>query len=571
MGTNDTERSRSTTDRGKISGNNTERDAQSGARRVTVFSPAGSAVYELPARGSLTIGRTRSADIPIEHGSVSRKHAVLHVSASIRVEDCGSMNGTRVGGKKLKSSQIADVPPGTVVEIGKAMLVISGEGVPSAREIEDAPPPSFVVRDASMERLYRLVDMVAKSDISVLLYGETGVGKEVFAQTIHKRSPRAQKPFVGLNCAALPENLLESELFGYERGAFTGAVQPKAGLLESAQGGTVFLDEVGEMPMSAQAKLLRALERREVIRLGATVARPIDVRFISATNRNLEDQSAKGLFRQDLFFRLDGISVQIPPLRDRKSEIVPLARQFVAEVARRAGVRAPALSDDAIAALDRHAWPGNVRELRNVIERAVLLASGGTLRGEHIVMRGVSMPPPAPAGPADARPLTQTTQPPYGGAPGGGPYASPPPFPAAPPAYPGAPGHTAPMAVMPNMPAMPPHAGHGVAGVLPPQTSWLHPPQPAGFVHGAPHADDRTPDTPQPHTRPAQPIATPYTMPQEIGGLHKDLAELERQRIIEALERTGGNQKEAAELLGISRRTLISRLDEYKLPRPRKR
>jgi DNA-binding NtrC family response regulator len=545
MATNDTEQSRVSTGRGKQTGNNTERDAQSSARRVTVFSPAGSAVYELPARASLTIGRTRSADIPIEHGSVSRKHAVLHVGTNVRVEDCGSLNGTRVGGKKLKPNQIVEVPPGTVIEIGKAMLVIHGEAVPSAREIDDAPPPSFVVRDASMERLYRLVEMVAKSDISVLLYGETGVGKEVFAQTIHKRSPRASKPFVGLNCAALPENLLESELFGYERGAFTGAVQAKAGLLESAQGGTVFLDEVGEMPMPAQAKLLRALELREVIRLGATVARPIDVRFISATNRNLEEQAARGLFRQDLFFRLDGISVQIPPLRDRKSEIAPLAKQFVGEAARRAGVRPPPLSDEAIASLERHGWPGNVRELRNVMERAVLLSGGGTIRGEHIVLRGMTLPPPDAFAQPPAR--AGTTQPMAA-------HPSPPAFPAALPAYATPPAQASPM----NPVVAQPPAG----------PSWLHPPA------RAPEGE-RGPETPAPNTRPAQPVLTPYAMPQEMGGLprhlHRDLADLERQRIIEALERTGGNQKEAAELLGISRRTLISRLDEYNLPRPRKR
>jgi DNA-binding NtrC family response regulator len=536
---NETERSRSQS----LSSGATERDAIVPARRVSVFWPNGSAVLDLPARGSLTIGRTRNADIPIEHASVSRKHAILHVGTGVRVEDCGSLNGTRVGGRKLKPNQVVEVTPGTVVEVGKAMLVLQGEVVPSVRESDEAPPPpSFVVRDGSMERLYRLVDMVAKSDISVLLYGETGVGKEVFAQTIHKRSPRAGKPFVGLNCAALPENLLESELFGYERGAFTGAVQAKAGLLEAAQGGSVFLDEVGEMPMSAQAKLLRALERREVIRLGATVARPIDVRFISATHRNLEEQAARGLFRQDLFFRLDGISVQIPPLRERKAEIPPLARQFASDAARRAGTRPPQISDEALATLERHAWPGNIRELKNVIERAVLLAAGETIRPEHIVMRSMSMvPEPAPAQqPMQPAPAVGRTAPmaaiPIG-------YASPPgPMPAAPP-Y-----------ATPPMPGHPPHGA----------PSWIQAAPP-------PPAMDRAPDTPQPHTRPAQNIVTPYQMPQQMGGLHRDLAELERQRILEALEKTGGNQKEAAELLGISRRTLISRLDEYKLPRPRKR
>jgi transcriptional regulator with PAS, ATPase and Fis domain len=504
----------------------TERDPGAFVRRVSIFWPGGSRVVDLPARGALTIGRTRSADLTIEHTSVSRKHAVLHVAPTgVRVEDCGSMNGTRVGGKKLKERQIVDLAPGTVIEIGKAMLVVQGDAPPSAREDdEEAPPPSFVVRDGSMARLHRLVDMVAKSDISVLLYGETGAGKEVFAQTIHKRSPRGAHPFVGLNCAALPENLLESELFGYERGAFTGAVQPKAGLLESAQGGSVFLDEIGEMPLAAQAKLLRTLERREVIRLGATVARPIDVRFISATHRNLEEQSARGLFRQDLFFRLDGISVQIPPLRERRSEIAPLAKQFVNDVARRTGTKAPSIAEDAFAALHAHTWPGNIRELRNVIERAVLLAGGLTIRAEHVVLRTMSMTP-------DDQPQMART----------GPLAG------------------------------------GPSGYLPPPGPMHVAPTPAHAQPARPFPSPAGADASGPITRPAldnpareQTVVAPYHFPA-ISGLNQDIAELERQRILDALERTDGNQKEAAALLGISRRTLISRLDEYKVPRPRKR
>ena len=243
----------------------------------------------------------------------------------------------------------------------------------------------MVVRDPRMQQLHRLLERVATGTINVLLLGETGVGKEVMAARVHAFSPRARGPFVALNCAALSETLLESELFGHERGAFTGAIAAKKGLLEMAEGGTVFLDELGELPMTLQVKLLRVLEERAVRRVGGLKAIPIDVRLVSATNRDLEAEVSAGRFRQDLYFRLNGVSLVIPPLRERTGEIEELARTFVLEAAEREKRSpAPVIAPAAFALLRGYAWPGNVRELRNIIERAVLLCNDQTILPEHL-------------------------------------------------------------------------------------------------------------------------------------------------------------------------------------------
>jgi transcriptional regulator with GAF, ATPase, and Fis domain len=329
--------------------------------------------------------------------------------------------------------------------------------------------------DPSMAHLHKLVDRIAPSTIPVLLLGETGVGKNVLAQAIHTRSTRAKKPFLTLNCSTLSETLLESELFGHEKGAFTGAVQAKSGLFESAQGGTVFLDEIGELPLSVQVKLLNVLESHQFMRVGGTRAMQLDVRFLAATNRDLEAEIALGRFRQDLYFRINGISLVIPPLRERGGELVRLAALFVERASERLGRdHAPKLSSAALAAMRSYSWPGNIRELRNMMERAVLLAVDEVIDVDHLPVDKMQMQ-------VAALPRLQ-----IGPAPG---------------------------------PLAPSPSDGGEA------------------VHQA----------------------------------RESLKSAERQRVLDALEQCGGNQTKAAKMLGISRSTLVTRLIEYGLPRPRKR
>ena len=224
------------------------------------------------------------------------------------------------------------------------------------------------------------IEKIAPYDINVLITGESGTGKEVVAKTIHKLSKRKDKPFVAINCASLPADLLESELFGYKKGAFTGATSDKKGLIEEANGGTLFLDEIGEMPMSLQAKLLRFLEERKIRPLGSTKEIEVDVRIISATNRNLEEEIEKGNFREDLYYRLSTIIIKIPPLRERKEDIPLLAEHFLKEFQEKYGKRFEKISQDFLDFLMKYEFKGNIRELRNLLEKAVILSEGGELK-----------------------------------------------------------------------------------------------------------------------------------------------------------------------------------------------
>ncbi len=282
-----------------------------------------------------------------------------------------------------------------------------------AGPITDAPreepptPDNIVVAAPAMKRLFGLTRKVADTPITVLVLGETGVGKEIVARTIHEQSERAPKPFQALNCSALPENLLESEIFGHERGAFTGADRRKIGYFEAAAGGTIFLDEVGEMPLGVQVKLLRVLEQSSIIRVGGTKEVPIDARVVCATNRDLEREVKSGRFREDLFFRISAFTLVVPPLRDRRPEIIPLSNHFAHQFAGELGQRPPDISLEARAVLESYDWPGNVRELRNAIERAVVLQPHGSIRPEHlperIVARAVEPKQSSPESPANRR------------------------------------------------------------------------------------------------------------------------------------------------------------------------
>jgi DNA-binding NtrC family response regulator len=568
--------------------------------------------HPLPRQGTVTLGRARECDIQIIDPSVSREHARLRVGVPITIEDLGSANGTRIRGDAIASELPVALPQGEAVELGGAIVMLQrrqlatrewriwahgyfegrledectrasrsggefallrlqtgadtrpeavqqvlanalrgddvvgiygpgdyevllversedevrevtemlsasfadvglqisqgiamfpGDGRTADRlvgcaaadlrgEVSEKHSGSLVIQSPAMKKIHELVERVAPGDISVLILGDTGVGKEVLAEQVHRASPRRDRPFLRLNCAALSESLLESELFGHERGAFTGAHQAKAGLLETAQGGTVFLDEIGELPMAMQVKLLRVLEERQVWRVGGVKPRSIDVRFVAATNRDLEAEIEKGTFRQDLFFRLNGISLQIPPLRERIEEIEHLARDFIDVVAAQQGKPAPELARDALELMLNYSWPGNIRELRNAIERAVLLSGNDMIRREHFPVEKMS-----------ATVSTPLSQPPE----------------------------------LPSPPPVPAGSEHSFGETLIP---------PAGE---APTAD--------------------MSMGER---LRAQVKEVERQHIIDALSRCGGNQTRAAKELGISRRTLISRLEEYNIPRPLK-
>ena len=436
-----------------------------GSGRHTLVVMAGDVIssHELPTSGSIEIGRASDAPLRIDAPSMSRRHLRLWIgNKGVELEDLGGSNGTLLRGVRLPAGQRVAISYDEVFMAGDIGLVVQdrGRSFSSGSRVKSEKPSGavtpadrdVVLLDPAMVRLHELAERVARGRIPVLIVGETGSGKEVLAELVHRRSPRAAGPLVRINCAALAETLVESEVFGHEKGAFTGADRARRGLLEAADGGTVMFDEVGEMPRPIQAKLLRVLEEGAILPVGSTTPRKIDIRVIAATNRDLEHEVATGQFRSDLYFRLAGVVLEVPPLRERPSEVEALARAFFARAATASGRDGLRLGDAAIAALRRHPWPGNVRELRSAMERAALVAPGDVVGPEHIDLRMV-----------------------------------------------------------------------GIG---------------------------------QPQSSPA--IAAP---PAPID---------ERQRILDALTECAGNQSRAAEMLGMPRRTLVKRLAEYGIPRPRK-
>ena len=483
---------------------------QGGALEALVYVRQTCTIHPLPEGGTLRVGRGIDNDIRIDDQSVSRYHLLIHVADGIAVEDLGSANGTllfRVDPEdtleaptrrneaeaRLRGGERRLLEPGDFVRAGSALIMVQSRRPASTRNVRalSTHPPGegpAVLLDPEMKRAYEIALRAAQSGISVLITGETGSGKEVFAETIHQRSSRRGRPLLRLNCAALSESLLESQLFGHERGAFTGANQTKAGLLESTDGGTVFLDEIGEMPLSIQAKLLRVLEERSVLRVGATKPRPIDVRFVWATNRDLRVEVQAGRFRNDLYYRIAGVEFSIPPLRRRPLEIEPLARLFLYRFCDRSGLPMPELTESALAALHAYSWPGNVRELKNIMERAPFLCENGKITAAQI--------PQQPLDELDS----------------GGEFA------------PEEQDRTQVFAPL-RVPKFP---------------------------------DDR-------------PLAEPPSSgPRSEPGLPPIDSEEERQRVLRALEQCGGNQTRAAKVLGVSRRTLINRVERLNLPRPKK-
>jgi two-component system response regulator AtoC len=529
------------------------------------------AIHVLPESGTISIGRDIENGVQIDDDSISRRHAILHVNGNqLSIEDAGSSNGTTLREQRLVPNQRAELGVNELLKLGGITLVIQPRFAPAqtsrlatsdyfqtrleeecaraersdaqfavlglrvqgsteraitqalmtamrqsdvlARSGErafmllvlDAGPEQsahvaqrmvaaiaqvggaatyslvhfpvdarsafalltqlsghhepdqddLVIEEQSMRDLYALAARLGASDLSVLVLGETGVGKEKMSRTIHDCSPRATQPFVAINCAALNDGLLESELFGHERGAFTGANTSKPGLLETADGGTVFLDEVGDMSLSIQSKLLRVLEDGDLRRVGSTIAKKIDVRFIAATNVDLEAAVERQRFRRDLYFRLSAATLVIPPLRERPREIVVLARRFASAAAQRLGRPGIGFTGEALELLRAYGWPGNIRELRNVIERAVVVCNNDLISDEDL--------------PAERM---------------------------------------------------------------------------RGTFLRLPHHD-------------------------EPAGVNE---QDERARVVQALAQAEGNQSKAASLLGVSRRTLINRLEQFNLPRPRKK
>lgn len=353
--------------------------------------------------GPLKVGQGASADVTLADPAVSRHHLTIEETPEgVRLCDPGSRNGTLVNGMPVKEAFLF---PGSTIEIGDTVLRLQRQRAGGEARGNFA---ALVGQSAPMRSLFRELGKVATTSLSVVLIGETGTGKELVCRAIHQQSPRAARPYVVLDCAATDPSLMAAAMFGHTAGAFTGAAGARSGAFVSASGGTLFIDEVGELPLELQPKLLRVLETKEVQPVGADAPLRVDVRIVSATHRNLEEMVAAGRFRQDLYYRLAGLVVEVPPLRDRRDDVLPLARHFLS--AANPGL---ALSPGAERALVAYAWPGNVRELKNVLERSAALAGPvAVLAEEHLVFGRGARPAPVPppgtgTSPAPARSLEE--------------------------------------------------------------------------------------------------------------------------------------------------------------------
>ncbi|MDP1828981.1 MAG: sigma 54-interacting transcriptional regulator [Archangium sp.] len=344
-----------------------------------------------PLAGKVVLGAAEGVKVPLADPRVSRLHAELELDdGGVWLRDLGSSNGTWVDGLRVERVRFEQSGH---FRVGATELTITfSEPAKVALWPEDRLG-ALLGRSEPMRELFMQLTRVAGSDAAVSIHGETGTGKELVASELHAASRRSAKPFVVVDCASLPENLLEAELFGHARGAFTGAVAARVGSIEAAEGGTVFLDEVGELPLAMQPKLLRVLESKTVRRVGETAQTPVDVRFVSATHRDLEAMVAQGQFREDLFFRLTVLPLQVPPLRERADDLPLLLGHFLKD--------GPALDDATLATLRAHRWPGNVRELKSFAERVSALGLDRALG----MLKGVDAAPPAVAAPAGDNPL----------------------------------------------------------------------------------------------------------------------------------------------------------------------
>jgi transcriptional regulator with PAS, ATPase and Fis domain len=326
--------------------------------------------------GGMRIGTSAACDLRLTDPTVSRLHCeIRNVDGTVTIVDCGSTNGTAVDAVRIQTAELA---AGARVRVGATMLTVATAGEPCSLDLSPRHRFGEVIgASTEMRRIYAVLEKVAPTDSSVLIQGETGTGKEAVARSIHDASARAGAPFVVVDCGAIAENLIESELFGHMRGSFSGADRDRRGLFEEADGGTLFLDEIGELPPSLQPRLLRAIEAHEIRPVGSNSSRRVDVRVVAATNRPLAHAVNRGTFREDLYYRLAVIEIVLPPLRARREDIAMLAEHFF----RRYAGDAEPLPAGLTSSLSSRAWPGNVRELRNYVERSVTLGQAQAWNG----------------------------------------------------------------------------------------------------------------------------------------------------------------------------------------------
>jgi DNA-binding NtrC family response regulator len=381
-----------------------------GARPATVHlrkcklvtQVGGRAREHLFDKAVVTIGAMEDNDLVVSDDTVSRYHCkIVQEDTGYVLVDLGSTNGTFINRVRIREAYLK---PGCTVGLGNTEVKFHSadekvEIVPSRKE----KLGKMVGRHVKMRELYAVLEKIAPTATTVVIEGETGTGKEVVAQTIHELSPRSSGPIMVFDCGAVPDNLIESELFGHEKGSFTGAIMTRQGLFEMAHGGTLFLDELGELPLDLQPKLLRALEQREIRRVGSNKPIKVDVRIIAATNRNLEDEVRAGRFRQDLFYRLSVVRVFLPPLRERAEDIPFLIKHFLDAGYNKRNDGAPKITGVSRAAMDllqAYKWPGNVRELVNTVERAVSFAEGELIEPRDLpeTVRGEEAAPRRPTG-----------------------------------------------------------------------------------------------------------------------------------------------------------------------------
>lgn len=347
---------------------------------LLVFCDGEAQVCLLDEETTAVVGREAPCEIVVSDSSISRQHARFSIRKSeVWVEDLDSRNGTLFRGRRIQRERLE---PTDEIHVGRARLVLvaTREGsVPASERHSKQASSDVVIVNPAMRTLYEQAARASRGSLPVLILGETGVGKEHVAAAFHRESDRRDGPFVVVNCAAIPSSLLEPTFFGHERGAFTGAVNRAIGVFERANGGVLFLDEIGELTLGAQAALLRAIETRRITRVGASTELAVDVRIVAATHCDLDAMVEDGTFRQDLFFRLNGVKLDVLPLRERSDEIEALVRLFVDRARQEWGARVRDVTREAMEVILRYGWPGNVRQLKNAVERAVLLCTSDSI------------------------------------------------------------------------------------------------------------------------------------------------------------------------------------------------